>query len=78
MRVLGGLMAGQCLVDAGGVLFASRVEIKGCAYFSGKIGRTGQNRTFPDIGGVAAKVRRADGKKPAGSHRAANAGPKVQ
>ena len=46
---LGGLLAGRCLVGAGGGLVASRLAIGGCVGFSGKIGRTGQNRTFPDI-----------------------------
>ena len=43
-------MSGQCPVGAGWVLRASRLDIGGCVCFSGKIGKTGQNRTFPDIG----------------------------
>ena len=47
-----GRLAGRCLVWVGGVLRASLLTIVGCVYFSGKIGRTGQNRTFPDIVGL--------------------------
>ena len=46
---LGGVMEGRCPVGVGWVLRASRFYIGRYDYFFGEIGRTGQNRTFPDI-----------------------------
>ena len=46
------MMSGQCPVGVGVVFRASCLVIVGCVYFTGEIGRTGQNRTFPDIVGL--------------------------
>ena len=49
---VGGMMSGRCPVGVEGVLRASRFSVGGYVCFFGRVGRTGQNRTFPDIVGL--------------------------